>query len=185
MLKCAVLILALMPAAAFAAPWRLSPETKVTVEVPWHGKQVPVSFPTLTGTVDFDETHPERTKASISVATTTATTGVGVVDQLLRSRDYLDAAEYPAITFRLDKLTRTSKSTAEIVGRITLRGVTKPLALDAQVLEYGPAADDPSRFDAGFQLTGSLDRTEFGSTGGLPDVEAVLPISIRLQMSSK
>ena len=43
----------------------------------------------------------------------------------------------------------------------------------------------PSRFEAGFNLTGSLDRTDFGSTGGLPDVAAVLPVHIRLLMSSK
>ena len=46
-----------------------------------------------------------------------------VVDALVKSRDYLDAARYPTITFRLDRLTPVSKTAAELVGWITLRGV--------------------------------------------------------------
>ena len=184
MLRLALLLL-LLPAAATAAPWRLDPGTMVTVDVAWEGKVVPVRFPDLSGRIDFDETHPERAQATISVATGAATTGVGVVDTLVRGRDYLDVAEYPSITFRLDKLTRVSKTAAEIVGRITLRGVTRPIGFHAEVFRYGPAADDPDRFEAGFNLEGRIDRTEFGSTGGLPEVAAELPVHIRLLMTSK
>ena len=52
------------------------------------------------------------------------------------------------------------------------------------MIRYGPAQDDPDRFEAGFDLTGSIDRTAFGSTGGLPQVAAVLPVRIRLVMHS-
>ena len=185
MLKCLVLILALLPVAALAAPWQLSPETTVAVDVGWEGRTVTVRFPTQSGQIDFDRDHPERARAEIGVATTDATTGVGVVDGLLRSKDYLDAAEYPAITFHLDKLTQTSKSSADVAGRITLRGVTKPVSFKAQVSRYAPSTDDPDRFEAGFDLTGSIDRTTFGSTGGLPQVAAVLPVRINLVMTSK
>jgi polyisoprenoid-binding protein YceI len=176
-------VLVALPAAA--APWKLEPETSVAVEVTWQGKNVEVRFPTLGGRIDFDQDHPERAKAAITVAATDATTGVGVVDQLLRSRDYLGASQYPSIGFRLDKLTRTSKSTADVTGAITLRGVTKPITFKAQVIRYGPAKDDPNAFEAGFDLSGSIDRTAFGSTGGLPEVAAVLPVRIRLLMRSQ
>ena len=59
-------------------------------------------FPTLSGEIDFDQDHPDRARATISVAAGDATTGVAVVDALVRSRDYLGADEYPTITFRLD-----------------------------------------------------------------------------------
>ena len=185
MLKALIVFLALIPAAAFAAPWQLAPETTVAVDVGWQGNTVTVRFPTLSGRIDFDRDHPERAQATIRVATTDATTGAGVVDNLLRSKDYLDAADYPAISFQLDNLTQTSKSTAEVAGRVTLRGVTKPVAFKAQVTRYAPSPDDPDRFEAGFDLTGSIDRTEFGSTGGLPQVAAVLPVRINLVMTSK
>jgi polyisoprenoid-binding protein YceI len=184
MLRCVVFVLMLVPFAAAAAPWRLDPATEVRVDVGWQGKTVPVRFPTLGGTIDFDKDHPGRAQAEISVATGDATTGVPVVDQLVRSRDYLDAAQYPEITFHLDKLTQTSKSSADVDGRITLRGVTKPVAFKAEVFRYGAAEGDPGRFEAGFNLTGSIDRTQFGSTGGVPDVAAVLPVRIKLVLSS-
>ncbi|WP_297977459.1 YceI family protein [uncultured Amaricoccus sp.] len=185
MLKSLLLLLALLPAPALAAAWKLDPATRVTTDVTWEGRIVEVRFPTLSGSIDFDQAHPERARASISVAAGDATTGVAVVDSLLRSRDYLGAAQYPTITFQLDKLTQTSKSTAEVSGRMTLRGVTRPVTFHAQVFAYGPAKDDPDRFEAGFDLSGAVDRTAFGSTGGVPDVASVLPVRIRLLMTSR
>ena len=180
-----ILLAALLPAAAVAAPWKLDPATTVTADVGWQGRTVEVRFPTLSGDIDFDQNRPERARASISVAARDATTGVAVVDSLLRSRDYLAADQHPTITFQLDKLTRTSKSTAEVAGRMTLRGVTRPVSFHARVFAYGPASDDPGRFEAGFDLSGSVDRTAFGSTGGVPEVAAVLPVHIRLLMTSR
>jgi len=184
MLRLVVLLL-LLPAATLAASWQLDPETRVAVDVAWQGRTVEVRFPNLAGEIDFDEAHPERARAAIAVSARDATTGVGVVDALVRSPDYLGAARFPTITFRLDRLVQTSKQTADIFGRITLRGVTRPLAFQAQVVRYGPAKDDPTRFEAGFDLTGRIDRTEFGSTGGVPEVGAELPIRIRLLMRSR
>lgn len=185
MLKPLLVILALLPLAAAAAPWKLDPATTVTADVGWQGKTVQVRFPSLSGEIDFDEKHPERTRASINVVAGAATTGVGVVDSLLRSRDYLGAQQYPTITFQLDKLVQTSTSTAEVDGRMTLRGVTKPVSFQAKVFAYGPDKDDPDKFEAGFDLSGSVDRTAFGSTGGLPEVAAVMPVRIRLLMTSR
>jgi len=68
---------------------------------------------------------------------------------------------------------------------MTLRGVTRPVTFQAKVFAYGPAKADPARFEAGFDLSGSVDRTAFGSTGGVPDVAAVLPVHIRLLMTSR
>lgn len=180
-----VLILWLVPALGWAATWRLDPATRVAVDVAWLGTTVEVRFPQLSGTIEFDEKRPETAQARISVATQAVDTGLGVVDALVRSRDYLNAAAYPQIVFELDRLTRTSSRTADIDGRITMRGVTKPVSFTAKVIRYGPKADAPERFEAGFDLEGSIDRSAFGSTGGLPDVAAVLPVRIRLVMTSQ
>lgn len=180
-----VLILCLLPALASAATWRLDPATRVVVDVGWQGRVVEVRFPRLSGTIEFDETRPETARARIAVATGAAETGLGIVDALVKSRDYLDAARYPEIVFELDRLTQTSAETADIAGRITMRGVTRPVEFTARVFRYGPGAADPDRFEAGFDLSGSIDRTAFGSTGGLPEVAAVLPVRIRLVMTSQ
>ncbi len=180
----ALALLATPLVAAAAAGWRLTPETSISVEVSWHGASVEVAFPTVSGTVRFDPADPEATRAKISVATDTATTGFGPFDAVLRSGAYLDSARHPDITFELDRLTRTSPSTGIAGGHITLRGVTRPIRFDVRVLRYGPAADDPSAFEAGFALAGSINRSDFGATGGLPGLGDVLPVRIRLMLRS-
>jgi polyisoprenoid-binding protein YceI len=180
-----VLALLVLPVPARAAPWVLDPATAVAVDVEWEGQTVEVRFPTISGEVDFDRDRPGSARAAIEVATGDATAGLAPVDALVRSPGYLWAERYPSLTFRLDRLDQTSQQTAEIVGRITLRGVTRPVAFHAEVFRYGPAEDDPGRFEAGFNLSGSIDRTEFGSTAGVPEVAAVLPVRIRLLMRSR
>ena len=96
LLPLAALIVPSFGAAAAAAPWRLDPTSPIAVDVAWQGSTVEVRFPAFAGTVDFDPEHPERARATIGVAAGSATTGVGVVDGLVRSRDYLAAAELPA-----------------------------------------------------------------------------------------
>ena len=172
MLARLILALVLASGPGWAAPWRLDPATSVSVDVAWEGAPVVVRFPSLSGEVDFDADHPERAEATITVVTGDATTGVAVVDALVRSRDYLAADQYPQITFRLERLVQTSKQTADIHGRITLRGVTRPITFQATVFRYGPAPDDPDRFEAGFALEGQnrphrvrLDRRPAGGGG--------------------
>lgn len=179
------LVIWLIPALAFGAAWRLDPATRIAVDVGWQGRSVELRFPRLGGSIEFDERRPETARARIVVSAAAVETGLAPVDALVRSRDYLDTAGHPEIIFELDRLEQTSRSTADIFGRITLRGVTRPVRFTATVFRYGPAESDPDRFEAGFDLTGTIDRTEFGSTGGLPDVASVLPVRIRLVMVSR
>ena len=180
-----VVMLLLLPTLAGAASWGFDPGTAITVDVPWRGGTAVVRFPPPTGSVDFDAAEPQAARAVVRVSTGPATTGLGPVDLLLHGAGYLDSGRYPQITFQLDRLVPLGPQSAAVEGRITLRGVTRPVSFAARVLRYGPVAGDPARFEAGFELNGSLDRTEFGSTAGLPDIAAVLPVHIRLLMSSR
>lgn len=174
----------LWPLPTIAAPWALDPATTVAVDVPWEDATVTVRFPPPTGQVDFDPDRPETARATVTVSAKGATTGVPLADALIRSQDYLGVDRWPEMSFQLERLKKQSTDRAEIDGTITFRGVTKPVSFDARVTRYGPSATNPDRFDAGFDLSGEIDRTEFGSTGGLPDVPAVLPVRIRLLMHS-
>jgi polyisoprenoid-binding protein YceI len=183
-LRLAFLLAWLLPALAAAAPWRLDPETRVAVDVGWRGGTVEVRFTRLSGSIEFDEARPEAARARIVASARDVETGVGVVDALVRAPGYLDAERWPEVVFELDRLERTSSSTARVQGRLTLRGVTRPLVLDAAVIRYGPDPADPERFVAGFDIEGVIDRTAFGSTAGLPEVAAELGLRIRLVMRS-
>lgn len=185
MLRILFLMALLVGHAAHAAPWVILPETSITVQVTWRGLKIPMTFPSISGRVDFDERRPETAEAEIAVAAGSVETGLGPANRVARSEDFLAADRYPTIRFELDRLKQTSRSTADVFGRITFRGVTRPIGFKARVFEYGPMKEDPDRFVAGFQLDGAIDRTEFGSTGSLSEVPAVLPIRIRLRMASR
>lgn len=177
-------LLFLSPLPAAAETWRLDPGTTVSVEVPWRGRAIEVRFPQVSGTIEFDQAAPESARATITANTELATTGVGVVDALVRSEGYLDAASFPAITFQLDRLRRLTKSSADVEGRLTLRGQTRPVAFTARVFRYGPDPAVPGRFTAGFDISGSVDRADFGSTAGAPEIGTTLPVAIHLLITS-
>jgi polyisoprenoid-binding protein YceI len=178
----ALIALLILPGTATADTWRLDPETRIAVEVPWFGGRATMHFPRYAGTVTFDEADLDRAAARIVVSSRDVTTGFGPADSLARSPGYLAAATYPQIAFALDRIVQTSRSTANVTGSITFRGVTRPITFAATVFRYGPAAGDPRRFEAGFDLAGRIDRTEFGSTQDVPAVAAVLPVRIHLLM---
>lgn len=177
------LLLGLVPALAAAESWRFDPATRVAVDVTWRGAVIELRFPEYSGAIAFDEDTPESAKAHIVVASGAVETGVPPVDAVVKGPDFLGAEAWPEIVFDLDDLVVTSESTAEIGGRLTLRGETRPVSLQATVTQYGPDPQDPARFVAGFDISGVVDRTAFGATGGLPDVEPEIALRIHLAIS--
>ena len=186
MLKRLVLVLALMPAPPSPRPGSSRPKPPVTVDVGWEGRTVPVRFPSLTGQIDFDRDHPERAQAKISVATGAATTGVArgrraAAQQGLSRRGRVSRDHLPARQADPDLQEHRRRRRTDHAARRHQAGRPSRRRSPATA----PSKDDPDRFEAGFDLTGSVDRTEFGSTGGLPQVAAVLPVRIHLVMTSK
>ena len=186
MLRALTLIALLLPLPALAAPWDIVQEhTRVAVDVGYLGSTVTMRFETINGAVDFDARRPERAKANIVVPAAQVETGLGFVNSLVRSKDYLNTRVHPDIRFRLERLEQTSDSTADIYGQMTLLGVTRPMLFKAKLFRYGEAQDGSGRFEAGFNLTGNVDRRSFGNMTGLPQVAAVFPIRIQLLIRSR
>ena len=89
----------------------------------------------------------------------------------LTGAQWLDAAKFPAITFKSTKVEPTGPSTAKVTGDFTLHGVTKPVVLDVVFNGgyKGMAGMDPNS-RAGFSATGSFKRSDFGINYALPAV---------------
>ncbi|MEM1267813.1 MAG: YceI family protein [Pseudomonadota bacterium] len=178
--------LILIPTVALAETWRVDlDQTEIKTEVTYLGRiKLGVEFTRFAAALRFEEANVEATRAEIAVATASAETGLGWIDNLITSDGYLDAAGHPDIRFRLNRLEQTSRSTAVLSGEIDLLGVTQPLTLDATVFKYGPRDDDPTVKEAGFTVRGEIDRRDFGNVTGYPDVGARLPLSIRLVLTT-
>jgi len=65
----------------------------------------------------------------VTIDTTTVSSGSERRDAMLRSEDYFDTAKYPTATFKATKLSFDGENVAGADGELTLRGVTKRVAL--------------------------------------------------------
>jgi len=83
-------------------------------------------------------------------------------DQHLKSADFFDAEQYPKITFKSTSFTKTGDEEYDLTGDLTVRDVTKPVTLK---VEFGGSAGDfYGNTKAGFEITGKINRKEFGLT---------------------
>ncbi len=81
-------------------------------------------------------------------------------DAHLKSEDFFKADEYPRLTFESKSLKVTGDDEYEMTGDITIRGTSKPITLKAI---HGGTVEDPyGNTKAGFEITGELNRKDFG-----------------------
>lgn len=78
-------------------------------------------------------------------------------DGHLKSADFFDAASFPALVFK-----STSATSDTVTGDLTIKGVTKSVTLDLSL--NGVAVDPYGQTKAGFEITGELNRKDFGLT---------------------
>lgn len=123
---------------------------------------------TVTGNIksfsaELDSEGDDFTNAVISFSgnINSIDTGNGDRDAHLKSGDFFDAEQYPAITFQSTDVEKDGGDYI-IKGNLTIKDVTKAVKLNA---EFGGIATDPwGNTKAGFTLSGKINRTEFGLT---------------------
>lgn len=110
-------------------------------------------------------------------------------DGHLKSDDFFAAETYPTMRFVSSSFTPKSDGMYELAGELTIRDVTKSVVLTA---EFGGQMTDPyGNIKAGFDITGTINRKEFGlewdavtEAGGIVVSDAVkLQLNIQLQKS--
>jgi polyisoprenoid-binding protein YceI len=117
------------------------------------------------GTILFDEKDITKSKVEATVDTTTVATGAEARDKHLKSPDFFDVATYPTITFKSTGLTNSGK--LQLIGDLTLHGVTKSVTLDLD----GPATPQKGmngKTISGFSASGLIKRSDFGIGAKFP-----------------
>ena len=118
------------------------------------------TFEDLVGTIVVAE-DPLESTVEIEAKAASVTTGTKDRDTHLRSSDFLDAEQYPLVTFKSTSLAPNGDDW-NLTGDLTIRGVTKPVTF---YLTFEGGLTDPyGRTKAGFTATGEIDRREWGLT---------------------
>ena len=88
------------------------------------------------GKVTFDVSDIKTLQGSISIGTGSLKTGIDLRDEHLKSKNWLEAENYPEITFTIKKVSNVkvvadNKLEAKVTGDFSVHGVTKEVVADA------------------------------------------------------
>jgi polyisoprenoid-binding protein YceI len=139
-------------------------------------------FGKFDGTIVLDRAKPEESSVELKIESASIDTGNPAREKHLNSADFFDTAKFPEIAFKSTKVAAKGKDTYEVTGDLTMHGVTKPVSLT--VTANGFAGDGKGGVKAGFDVTGKLNRKDFGvSWNAVVDQNAMLSDDVDLLIS--
>ena len=160
----ALFLLCASPAVALPVQYHLQADaSEVGFAVDFGGDQITGQMPVTLAdlTIDFDRLADCRFDVALDVSGARAS--FPFAEQALKGPKVLDAAEFPAITFRSTAV-RAQGDGAAVEGIISIRGVEKPVTLTATIYrQKGTEAGDRSRLTV--HLVGAVNRSDFGAVG--------------------
>jgi len=126
-------------------------------------------FSEVEGYFAVDQNHPELSKIDVTIKTASLGTPFPKFTEHLKSKDFFDVTKFPDAKFVSTKVDVTGKDTANVIGDLTLHGVTKPVVLEVKLNNIGdhPMSKKPY---IGFSATSIIKRSDFGISYGLPGV---------------
>jgi polyisoprenoid-binding protein YceI len=120
------------------------------------------SFDEFSGTALLDLTDPESSRATVTIKSASINTRNPQRDAHLRSDDFLAADAYPDITFVSTRARQVSGDEYELVGDLTIKGITKEVEIP---FTYQGCVRDPyGNLRVGFEGAVAINRKDFGVT---------------------
>ncbi len=141
----------------------------------------------MEGAITSDDKELKKFTANATIDATTISTNNTKRDEHLKSEDFFDVKKHPKITFKSKRAVGDNQKTFQLVGDLTMHGVTKEITLE--VTSFTPEIKDPKgNFRRGLSCTGKIDRKDFGikwntalEAGGLTLGETV-DLNIEVEM---
>ncbi len=158
-----LLIALATPAWAEPVPYALDRDNSVVgFTYTLNGSDTKGNIPISQANVVLDLDRFANSRVSATLAASQATAGLFFATDAMRGTSVLNTSAHPTITFQSRRVRPTAAFAAKVDGDITIRGVTRPITLDAQLFRPQGATG----FDRlSVRLQGSIDRRAFGATG--------------------
>ncbi|QSB54311.1 polyisoprenoid-binding protein [Acinetobacter calcoaceticus] len=175
------LAVALASSVTLAAPvdYKIDPTHTATV-FSWNhfGFSTPsANFSDIQGVIKVDNAKPANSSVNVTIPLSSVNTNVPALDKEFQEEAWFNAVKYPNITFKSTKVETKDKKHFKITGDLTVKGVTKPVVLDAVLNKQGehPMAKVPA---IGFNATTSFKRSDFGLGNYVPNVGDKITVNI-------
>lgn len=136
-------------------------------------------FDSVEGTIVTAE-NPLESSVSATISAESINTNNKMRDDHVRSADFLDVEQFPALEFRSTAL-RPQGEGFLLDGELTLRGVTRPVTLE---LEIGGFGEGPQGKVVGLSAATQISRADFGVTGGAAGAAVSDKIEIGLDIEA-
>lgn len=121
-------------------------------------------FRDFSGKINYDDKDITKSSVEVTAKIESINTGVDRRDAHLRTADFFDAAKYPEMTFKSTHVERKRNNQYVLHGDLTLRGITKPVAIPFTVTGAIKDGQGNMRFGVAGQTT--INRRDFGFTWG-------------------
>ncbi|GAA3011400.1 YceI family protein [Kitasatospora sp. NPDC006786] len=120
------------------------------------------AFHRFEGTAHLDGGNPSGSSGQVVIKAESIDTGVEQRDQHLRTNDFLDAPNFPDITFRSTAVEVRSGTDYRVTGDLTIKDTTRPVTID---FEYtGNVVDPYGNLRVGLEGSVTISRKEYGVT---------------------
>lgn len=134
--------------------------------------EVEGNFSEFEGNVESGKADFSDAKVDFTLVVNSINTADEDRDAHLKNEDFFSTDKYPTIKFSSKSMKKAGDNKYKLTGDFSMMGVTKSITLDAK---YNGTVTDPwGNTKAGFKITGTIDRTEWGlkynstmDTGGL------------------
>jgi polyisoprenoid-binding protein YceI len=136
------------------------------------------AFEKWDATLTFTSPDVSTGVLDIKIQAASVSTGSGMKDGKLKSKQFFDVKENPLITFRSDKVVQTGPTTLAITGTFTIRGVSKPETLTFTVSGKGTGS-------GGIKGTMAFDRKEYGMNSGIPFIKIADRVEVTVDLKGK
>lgn len=140
------------------------------------------------GRVSFDPANPEASTIDVTMKASNITSGIRDFDLLLKSPEYFNAQQFPLITFKSTAVRQLSDKTGQVMGDLTIKGITRPVALNVvwnYSGEHPLAKVNPNYLAvqvAGFSATAVLRRSDWDLSLAIPLVSDEIRLSIETEL---
>lgn len=137
-------------------------------------------FSGFEGDIQFDQDNPANSSVTVSFPFRSMFTGWEGRFEHFMSADFFGADEDEMVTFTSTSIDVTGDTTANIIGDLTLNGITKPVTLAATLNQAGDHPMEGKPW-AGFNATATLMRSDFEVGMFAPFVSDEVEIQISLE----
>lgn len=136
-------------------------------------------FDTFSGDFSYDPAKPEASTVNVTIDTGSINSNHAERDKHLRSPDFLNVEKFPKATFVSTKIVLDDKDEFDIVGDLTLNGVTKSITIEVE--KVGEGKDPWGGYRAGFSGETTINLKDFNVKMDLGPASQTVQLELEIE----